>query len=475
MRLSMKEINELKRFFLKLVKVMETNKNYADVLLIKESSLSISKDKSDMNIDNYEDFGVKLRIFDGEMFHVYCATGINKKLLIDKAKALSKLKHKRKIKLDIDRKRLSKHFSSTGKVNPSKINISKKAAFVNGLQKQMLANKKIINARALYMEEKELKIFVNKYKQISQNINSCFLAIVPFVKARGGDVRYYYKSFFSPGYEVIKIKQKDIKEAVNFAISLVSAKKLKPGKYTCILSPDLSGLLAHESFGHGMESDTIYKDRAKAKEYLGKRIASTQVSIIDNPAYPKKNGSFFFDDEGMLTKPTYLIRNGIVKDPITDMYSVSRLKEEGLKIGNKKLSMIKRSGNARAESYDHKCYARMSNTYFASGKTKLKKMMSAVKEGLYLHYSSGGMEDPKGWHVQIQGVVAERIKNGKLTGELFYEAGMTGYLPTILANIKAVGNKLLIPGTGRCGKGHKEWVRVSEGGPHLLITSVELA
>jgi TldD protein len=84
------------------------------------------------------------------------------------------------------------------------------------------------------------------------------------------------------------------------------------------------------------------------------------------------------------------------------------------------------------------------------------------------------MEDPKGWGIQIQGILAERIQNGKLTGELFTNITMTGYLPTILNNIKMIANDLEVKGTGRCGKQHKEWVRVSEGGPHMLIEEVEL-
>lgn len=30
-----------------------------------------------------------------------------------------------------------------------------------------------------------------------------------------------------------------------------------------------------------------------------------------------------------------------------------------------------------------------------------------------------------------------------------------------------VGNDLEISGLGYCGKGHKEWVKVSSGGPHI--------
>jgi len=205
----------------------------------------------------------------------------------------------------------------------------------------------------------------------------------------------------------------------------------------------------------------MVEGRAKATEYLGKKIAASNVSIIDNPTWPGKHGSFFFDDEGLIAHPTYLIKKGVVADPITDMYSAS-------------LGKFKRSSNARAENFDHKTYARMSNTYFDKGKNTLKQMFAKVKDGMYVHSSSGGMEDPKGWGVQIQGCIVEKIKNGKLTGELFYEVGMTGYLPDILANIKMIGNKIEIPGAGRCGKGHKEWVRVSEGGPFLLVNGVHL-
>lgn len=474
------KINSIKQFFLKLVAVMGQSGNYADILLINDSSLTISKDKTDINIDNSQDFGVTMRVFDGEKFHAHASTGLNKELLIEKANEFSKIPAtltKNKITLEIDISKFNKHFVSKGNINPSQVGIQEKAEFVKHIHHKILSNKlskhKIINLRVIYEESQEQKIFVNKFKQLSQDINSCFVGVVPFVMTKEKDIRYHYKSFFSPGYEATNISEKDIKDIIEKTLKISEAKKLSPGKYACILSPDLSGLLAHESFGHGMESDTMFKDRAKAIEFIGKKIAPEYISILDNPSFPAKNGTFFFDDEGALAEPTYLIRKGIVAQPITDMYSASRLNMEEPNL--KKGLYFKRTANARAESYDHKCYARMSNTYFDAGDTSSEKMIKMIKDGLYLHYSSGGMEDPKGWHVQIQGIVAEKIKNGKLTGEFFYEIGMTGYLPTMLGNIMAVGNKLIIPGTGRCGKGHKEWVRVSEGGPHLLIKEVDLA
>lgn len=456
-----KEISSLKKFFMSLVNIMQKNNNYADALLIKESSLVIVKDNKEINIDRDSDIGVKLRLFDGEKFHEFGCSGIDKQMLVEKAKSFGSIPNKKKV--TVKQSRLNKDFLQKGKINPESVDIKHKVEFISQLQKSLgSADKRIINAKVLYGEEKEFKLFVNKYRQLSQEINSCHAALVPFIITPKGEIRYNYKSFLKAGYEVTRIDKKEFNEFIEQTLKIADAEKIMPGKYTCILSPDVAGLLAHESFGHGMESDTLYKERAKAKEYIGKRIANPYVSILDNPAYPKKNGSFYFDDEGELAKATYLIKNGIVSCPITDYYSSSLLG-------------IKRTANARAESYDHKAYARMSNTYFAQGKIPLQKILAKVKNGLYLHHSSGGMEDPKGWHVQIQGIVGEEIKDGRLTGRYFYEIGMTGYLPTILGNITAVSSQFSVPGVGHCGKGHKEWVRVSEGGSHLLIKDVDLS
>ena len=51
---------------------------------------------------------------------------------------------------------------------------------------------------------------------------------------------------------------------------------------------------------------------------------------------------------------------------------------------------------------------------------------------------------------------------------LFSPVGITGYVPDILASVSAVGNDFALDG-GNCGKGWKEWVPVSSGGPHLRL------
>ena len=44
---------------------------------------------------------------------------------------------------------------------------------------------------------------------------------------------------------------------------------------------------------------------------------------------------------------------------------------------------------------------------------------------------------------------------------------MTGYVPDLLGNISMLSGDREIFGTGGCGKGYKEWVKVTDGGPYL--------
>jgi TldD protein len=80
------------------------------------------------------------------------------------------------------------------------------------------------------------------------------------------------------------------------------------------------------------------------------------------------------------------------------------------------------------------------------------------------------MEDPKNWGIQCMVSVAREIKDGKFTGKIFSPIILTGYVPDLLKSITMVSDTLDIMGSGYCGKGHKEWVKVSDGGPYIKAT-----
>jgi TldD protein len=223
-----------------------------------------------------------------------------------------------------------------------------------------------------------------------------------------------------------------------------------------ITDPSITGLIAHEAFGHGVEMDQFVKDRALAKEYVGKYVASPICNMRDGAASTLSAASYFFDDDGVLAGNTQIIRDGILVSGISDLASATQLGTTP-------------TGNGRRESTRRKAYARMTNTFFEKGKDKLEDMIASIDHGYMLFETDNGMEDPKNWAIQCVAQYGIEIKDGKLTDNYVSPVVMSGYVPDLLKSISMISDDFQVIGMGSCGKGYKEWVRVSDGGPALKV------
>lgn len=63
--------------------------------------------------------------------------------------------------------------------------------------------------------------------------------------------------------------------------------------------------------------------------------------------------------------------------------------------------------------------------------------------------------------------IAREIRDGRLTGKIFSPIVLTGYVPDLLKSISMMSENVYLGGSGMCGKGYKEWVKVSDGGPYI--------
>ena len=243
---------------------------------------------------------------------------------------------------------------------------------------------------------------------------------------------------------------------VNKARKLATAKPITPGVYDVITDPSISGLIAHEAFGHGVEMDQFVKDRALAKQFVGQYVASPICNMRDGAASAFSTASYFFDDDGVLAGDTEIIKDGILVAGISDLVSATELGTEP-------------TGNGRRQSYKRKAYSRMTNTFFCPGNDKLEDMIASIKHGYMLFETNNGMEDPKNWQIQCTAEYGIEIIDGKLTDNYVSPVVMSGSVPELLKSISMVSDDFKIIGSGSCGKGYKEWVRVSDGGPALKV------
>ena len=256
------------------------------------------------------------------------------------------------------------------------------------------------------------------------------------------------------GPELFDALRDKMKKSVDTALELLDAGRIEPGEYDVIASPEVTGLIAHEAFGHGVEMDMFVKNRALGKEYVGKRVGSELVTMHEGALCTENVTSYAFDDEGTLAGDVIEIDRGILKTGVCDALSALRLG-------------IAPTGNGKRENYAHKAYTRMTNTIFDSGTDTLEDMIASIEHGYLLEGMESGMEDPKHWGIQCIIKAGREIRNGKLTGKIVAPIIMTGYVPDVLGNISMLSGDREIFGTGGCGKGYKEWVKVTDGGPYL--------
>ena len=402
--------------------------------------------------------GVVLTVYDGRSFHELATSDLAPDSLARAAQAwaggialapggppLIALTHP-----------LRQDFATPMAVDPATVPLAEKLALVRDLQARGQAlDPRIVRAQAQYQDRAEERVYIGRGRLLRQRVQRTTLVVL-LIASDGAQTRFHFVSLGGTGgFELAAISDEALGAAGAVAVRLLQAEQVAPGEYDVVTDPSISGVIAHECFGHGVEMDLFPKGRARSAHYLEKRVAAPGVDMYDDPTVPGGNGSYFFDDEGTLATRTQILRDGILVQPISDLTSST-------------LARGAHTANGRRQDFTRKVYARMSNTFFGSGAVAPQEMLAGLERGIYLRQAESGMEDPMGWGIQVTAHYGEEYVNGAPTGKLFAPVGISGYVPDLLQSISVVGSDMhLDPGT--CGKGHKEMVPVASGGPHLRM------
>jgi TldD protein len=428
------------------------SKFYADVLYDATSSLTISKSISDENISVLPKVsGFVCRIFDGDRWWEIGDPDI---LQIETrlSRLLPKLEFSDHLTLtSIPAHRLDHELPM--KVPLDSISLENKLDRLRSIYDIMRkCDSRVINPRISYRDGLLERIFVNNEGSIlRQIIPRTRLMIMPIVR-EGGSIEYDYQIVAKEaGFECVDdFTSERIEKSVQNAIEFLGAKLPPSGAMPVILDPAMSGLIAHESMGHGLEADQVIRDRSYLKDEHSKSVASSIVSISDSPVIPGEIGSYIFDEEGIVAKKTPLVENGVLTHYLHTRLSASILHEEP-------------RGNGRRQSYRHPVYPRMTNTFFEPGDMKLDEMIRDMKSGVMILKSNFGMEDPLGGGMQVGSKYGYLIENGEKTA-LLKAITLSGSVLDFLKEIDGVSMGPMLLDGGQCGKGVEDFVYVTSGG-----------
>ncbi len=241
---------------------------------------------------------------------------------------------------------------------------------------------------------------------------------------------------------------------------MVKGKPVDSGKYDIVIDPAFSGLLAHESFGHMTEADSITTHESALADRLGERFAPEFVSIVDDPTYD--TGAWnLVDDEAVVGKRNVLLNQGILERFMSDRKNAYLLETNS-------------TGNSRATDYGHPPIVRMTNTCFVPQDHSFDEIIEDVQHGLFLKGHAGGEAGNTG-KFSFRSQVGFLIDNGEIT-DTVSSVTLNGNILQYLGKIDAVGKDFELTvdcGFGGCGKGGQTAL-VGLGGTYLRFRDVDV-
>jgi len=245
------------------------------------------------------------------------------------------------------------------------------------------------------------------------------------------------------------------REAARTAILQLGAQAAPAGEMPVVLGPGWPGVLLHEAVGHGLEADFNRKKTSAFAGLIGKQVASSKVTVVDNGTMPGRRGSLNVDDEGNATQETVLIENGILRGYLSDKLS-------------SRLMGMPNTGSGRRESYQAIPMPRMTNTYMLNGEDDPGDIIKSVKRGLYAVNFGGGQVDITNGKFVFSASEAYLIEDGVVTAPV-KGATLVGNGPEALKYVSMVGNDLALDeGIGTCGKAGQS-VPVGVGMPTVKL------
>jgi PmbA protein len=289
-------------------------------------------------------------------------------------------------------------------------------------------------------------IINSKGLNLSNKSNLLTAYVVPIVKDLD-------KMYDGCGYVVAKslndVKPDKIaKMGVDEALSKIGGTSIASGNYKVIINNEaMVSLLS--TFAGIFSGDAVQKGLSLLKDKEGKIIAADIVNLVDDPHLEDGLASVSFDDEGVATLKTYLIKNGKLNSLL-----------HNLKTANK--AGVKSTGNGFKSSYASPISVSPTNFYIEPGINSLEEMTKKINKGLIitdfagLHSGANSITGDfslaaKGFYIE-DGIKTHPVEQITVAGNFF----------TLLNNIEEIGSDLKFPMS-------------SVGSPSIVIKELSIA
>lgn len=220
------------------------------------------------------------------------------------------------------------------------------------------------------------------------------------------------------------------KKAAQRAVRLLGAKKVKSQKCPIVLDPTMAaGFVA--SIAGATNGDAVFKKASFLASKLGQKIAPEHVTIVDDGLRKRGLATSPFDGEGVPTRRTGLVENGVLKAFLYDAFTARKAK-------------TKSTGNA-SRGYRSLPAIGVNNLVLEPGQKSPEEIIKEVPNGFYVTAMLGhGANTVTGEY--SRGANGLWIENGELTRPV-QEVTVAGNLNDMLMQLDAIGSDLTFHGS----------------------------
>jgi PmbA protein len=288
------------------------------------------------------------------------------------------------------------------------------------------------------------KVMVNSLGFVGDYRSSyCGISAVPIAEQDGTMQRDYW---YSSARTITKLDSPEYvgREAQRRTLRRLGARKVPTARVPIVFDPQVSRLLISHIF-EAANGDSVYRHASFLAGKLGETISGSNITIIDDGTMPGGFGSSPFDGEGVPSRRTVVVEQGVLKSYLLNCYTARKLGLETT--GNASRGITGNPGIGAG------------NFYLEPGTQTPQEILKGIKNGLYVTEFLGfGVNLVTGDF--SRGASGLWIENGELTYPV-EEITVAGNLKDMFKNIVAIGNDL-------------EW-RSSTACPTIMIQGMTVA
>jgi PmbA protein len=214
------------------------------------------------------------------------------------------------------------------------------------------------------------RILVNSLGFLGEYRRSfCSLVSVPIVQSENGAMQRDYWYHMSRSLKALESPEHIGKVAAQRALRRLGARKVKTAQVPVVFDPLVSRSILDHIF-EGVNGDSIYRGASFLAGKLGEKVAGDNVTVIDDGTIVGGFGTSPFDGEGIPTRRTVVIENGVLTSYLLNSYTARKLKMETTANASRGLAGTPGIGPG--------------NYFLQPGTKSPQEIIAGISEGLYV-------------------------------------------------------------------------------------------